>query len=40
MSLPGSASAPAIDRRRADVAFASGHAVMNLLRRAFDPARS
>ena len=37
MSLPGSASAAAIDRRRADVAFASGHAVMNLLREVIRP---
>ncbi len=32
MSLPGSASAPAVDRRRDDFAFASGQAVINLLR--------
>src|SRR3954462_6226489 len=31
MSLPGSASAPAVDRRRDDFAYASGAAVMNLL---------
>jgi dihydroxy-acid dehydratase len=31
MSLPGSASAPAVDRRRDDFAFESGKAVMNLL---------
>jgi dihydroxy-acid dehydratase len=31
MSLPGSASAPAVDRRRDDDAYASGQAVMNLL---------
>ncbi|MDP6868825.1 MAG: dihydroxy-acid dehydratase [Acidimicrobiales bacterium] len=37
MSLPGSASAAAVDRRRADVAFASGHAVMNLLREDIRP---
>ncbi len=37
MSLPGSASAAAVDRRRADVAFASGHAVMNLLREGIRP---
>ena len=37
LSLPGSASAAAIDRRRADVAFASGHAVMNLLREGIRP---
>jgi dihydroxy-acid dehydratase len=33
MSLPGSASPPAVDRRRDDDAFASGKAVMNLLAR-------
>jgi len=32
MSLPGSASPPAVDRRRDDYAFASGQAVVNLLR--------
>jgi dihydroxy-acid dehydratase len=32
MSLPGSASAPAVDRRREDFAQASGKAVMELLR--------
>jgi len=32
LSLPGSASAPAPDGRRDDFAFASGRAVMNLLR--------
>jgi len=31
MSLPGSASAPAVDRRRMDYAYESGRAVMNLL---------
>src|SRR5512132_899774 len=31
MSLPGSASAPAVDRRRDDVAYASGQAVVRLL---------
>src|ERR1700759_35318 len=31
MSLPGSASAPAVDRRRDDAAFESGRAVMRLL---------
>jgi dihydroxy-acid dehydratase len=31
MSLPGSASAPAVDRRRDDSAFASGQAVVELL---------
>jgi dihydroxy-acid dehydratase len=33
MSLPGSASPPAVDRRRDDDAFSSGKAVMNLLAR-------
>jgi dihydroxy-acid dehydratase len=33
MSLPGSASAPAPDRRRDDFAYASGEAVIELLRR-------
>ncbi|MCU0261005.1 MAG: dihydroxy-acid dehydratase [Ilumatobacteraceae bacterium] len=32
LSLPGSASAPAVDRRRDDYAYASGMAVVNLLR--------
>jgi dihydroxy-acid dehydratase len=32
LSLPGSASAPAVDRRRDDYAYASGVAVVNLLR--------
>ena len=32
LSLPGSASAPAVDRRRDDYAYASGVAVINLLR--------
>ena len=31
MSLPGSASAPAVDRRRDDYAYASGEAVMQLI---------
>src|SRR5690349_14875610 len=31
MSLPGSASAPAVDRRRDDYAYESGRAVVNLL---------
>jgi dihydroxy-acid dehydratase len=31
LALPGSASAPAVDRRRDDYAYASGVAVMNLL---------
>ncbi|MCA1692552.1 MAG: dihydroxy-acid dehydratase, partial [Actinobacteria bacterium] len=30
MSLPGSSSAPAVDRRRDDLAYASGQAVLNL----------
>src|SRR5688572_25721617 len=33
MSLPGSASAPAVDRRRDDFAYESGKAVVELLRR-------
>jgi dihydroxy-acid dehydratase len=37
MSLPGSASAPAVDRRRDDYAYASGTAVMNLLRQNIRP---
>jgi dihydroxy-acid dehydratase len=37
MSLPGSASAPAIDRRRDDYAFASGQAVIELLRQGIRP---
>ncbi|MDG2429022.1 MAG: dihydroxy-acid dehydratase [Acidimicrobiales bacterium] len=37
MSLPGSASAAAVDKRRSDVAFASGYAVMNLLREGILP---
>ncbi|MFN8053140.1 MAG: dihydroxy-acid dehydratase [Acidimicrobiales bacterium] len=32
LSLPGSASAPAVDRRRDDYAYASGVAVLNLVR--------
>src|SRR4029077_17159837 len=32
MSLPGSASAPAVDRRRDDAAFESGRAVVDLIR--------
>ena len=31
MALPGTASAPAVDRRRSDMAYATGEAVMNLL---------
>jgi exonuclease SbcD len=31
MSLPGSASAPAVDRRRDDAAYASGEAVVRLI---------
>jgi dihydroxy-acid dehydratase len=37
MSLPGSASAPAVDRRRDDYAYASGVAVLELLRRNIRP---
>src|SRR5690606_3718031 len=37
MSLPGSASAAAVDRRRDDFAYASGTAVLNLLRRNIRP---
>ncbi len=37
MSLPGSASPPAVDRRRDDDAFASGQAVMNLVREGIRP---
>lgn len=37
MSLPGSSTAPAVDRRRDDFAYASGHAVMNLLRLGIRP---
>lgn len=37
MSLPASASAPAVDRRRDDIAFESGIAVMNLLRQNIRP---
>ncbi len=37
MSLPGSASAPSVDRRRDDIAYASGQAVVNLLRESIRP---
>ncbi len=37
MSLPGSASAAAVDRRRDEYAYASGTAVMNLLRHDIRP---
>ncbi len=37
LSLPGSASAPAVDRRRDDYAHASGVAVLNLLREGIRP---
>ena len=40
MSLPGSSSPPAPDRRRDDFAYASGQAVVRLLERASGPARS
>jgi len=37
MSLPGSASAPAVDRRRDDLAYESGRAVMELIRKGIRP---
>jgi len=37
MSLPGSASPPAVDRRRDDDAYAAGEAVMNLVRLGIRP---
>jgi len=37
MSLPGSASPPAVDRRRDDAAYASGRAVVELLRQGIRP---
>ncbi|HXA31910.1 MAG TPA: dihydroxy-acid dehydratase, partial [Acidimicrobiales bacterium] len=37
MSLPGSSTAPAVDRRRDDSAFASGVAVVNLLQAGIRP---
>jgi dihydroxy-acid dehydratase len=37
MSLPGSASPPAVDRRRDDFAFESGRAVVNLLAQGIRP---
>ncbi|MGK2929572.1 MAG: dihydroxy-acid dehydratase [Acidimicrobiales bacterium] len=37
MSLPGSASAPAVDRRRDDLAYESGKAVMNLIEQGIRP---
>jgi dihydroxy-acid dehydratase len=37
MSLPGSSSAPAVDRRRQDLAFESGRAVVGLLERNVRP---
>jgi dihydroxy-acid dehydratase len=37
LSLPGSASAPAVDRRRDDYAFASGTAVLQLIRQNIRP---
>lgn len=37
MSLPGSASAPSVDRRRDDLAYASGQAVMNLIEKGIRP---
>src|SRR3954468_15157741 len=37
MSLPGSSAAPAVDRRRDDLAFASGKAVVTLLEKGIRP---
>ncbi len=37
MSLPGSASAPSVDRRRDDLAYASGQAVMHLIEKGIRP---
>src|SRR5690606_27297580 len=37
MSLPGGASAPAVDRRRDDEAYAAGQAVLELLRAGIRP---
>ncbi|MDD9370696.1 MAG: dihydroxy-acid dehydratase, partial [Acidimicrobiales bacterium] len=37
MALPGSASAPAVDRRRDDEAYAAGQAVVNLLEQGIRP---
>ncbi|MGH9091392.1 MAG: dihydroxy-acid dehydratase [Acidimicrobiales bacterium] len=37
MSLPGSASAPAVDRRRDDLAYESGRAVLGLLEQGIRP---
>ncbi|MFN2502671.1 MAG: dihydroxy-acid dehydratase [Acidimicrobiales bacterium] len=37
MSLPGSSSAPAVDRRRDDLAYASGQAVLNLFEAGIRP---
>ena len=37
MSLPGSSSAPAVDRRRDDFAYESGHAVMRLIEQGIRP---
>jgi len=37
MSLPGSSAAPAVDRRRDDLAFASGQAVITLLEKGIRP---
>jgi dihydroxy-acid dehydratase len=37
MSLPGSSSAPAVDRRRDDAAYASGRTVVELLERGIRP---
>lgn len=37
MALPAGASAPAVDRRRDDIAYASGEAVINLLEKGIRP---
>jgi len=37
MALPGSASAPAVDRRRDDLAYESGKAIMDLIRKGIRP---
>ena len=37
MSLPGSSTPPAVDRRRDDFAYATGQAVMNLVRQGIRP---
>src|SRR3546814_12009749 len=37
MALPGSASAPAVDRRRDDLAYDAGIAIMELIRQGIRP---